>query len=172
LSLFRERHPEHQGTVADSRIIVDGILNWCTDPEALVDLFECVCIIFLKYRVSFRLKKCEFFFARFEYVGHDITSYGNIPAQSKYDTIQDWSLPKSGKSMLSFFSLCSFYQRYVPWFEVGIKELRSMFHRYSRKAIPFIEWMETRAALFDSMKEALTSSPVLARFDSSKPVFS
>jgi hypothetical protein len=42
---------------------------------------------------------------------------------------------------------------------------------YSRMAIPSIECMETRVALFDSMKEALTSSPVLARFDSSKPVF-
>jgi hypothetical protein len=72
---------------------------------------------------------------------------------------------------MSFVSLCSFYQRYVPWFEVGITELRRMVRRYSRKAIPIVEWTETRIALFDSMKEALTSSPVLAQFDSSKPVF-
>jgi hypothetical protein len=46
-----------------------------------------------------------------------------------------------------------------------------MVHRYSRKAIPSIEWTETHIALFDYMKEVLTSSPVLARFDSSTPVF-
>jgi hypothetical protein len=137
----------------------------------LVDLFECIYIVFLKYRVSFRLDKCEFFVDRFEYVGHDITSDGNSPVQSKYDTIQDWPLPKTAKSLLSFVSLCSFYQRYVTWFEVGTKELRRMVCRYSRKAIPPVEWTETRVALFDSMKEALTSSPVMARFDSSTPVF-
>jgi hypothetical protein len=87
LSLFCERHPEHHVIVADNRIIIDDILNWCTDPEVLVDLFECICIVFLKYRISFRLDKCEFFVDIFEYVGHDITSDGNSPAQSKYDTI-------------------------------------------------------------------------------------
>jgi hypothetical protein len=46
-----------------------------------------------------------------------------------------------------------------------------MVRRYSRTSIPSIEWTETRIALFDSMKEALTSSPVLAWFDSSTPVF-
>jgi hypothetical protein len=83
LTLFRERHPEHQGIVSDSRTIIDDILNLCTDPEVLVDLFECICIVFLKYRVSFRLDKCEFFINIFNYVVHDITSNGNIPAQSK-----------------------------------------------------------------------------------------
>jgi hypothetical protein len=61
LSLFSEMHPEHQSIIADSRTIIGNILNWCTDPEVLVDLFECICIVFLKYRVSFRLYKCEFF---------------------------------------------------------------------------------------------------------------
>jgi hypothetical protein len=172
LSLFRERHPEQQGIVAESRTIIDDILNWCTNPEVLVDLFEYICIVFLKYRVSFRLYKCGFFVNIIEYVGHDITSDGNIPAQSKHDTIQDWLLPKTAKSMLSFVSHCSFYQRYVPWFEVGIKELRRMVRQYSRKAITPVEWTETRVALFDSMKEALTSSHVMARFNSSTPVFS
>jgi hypothetical protein len=171
MSLFLERHPEHAKFVADSRTIIDDILNWSTDPDAFLDLFECICIVFLKYRVSFRLDKCEFFKDRFDYVGHDITSAGNCPAQSKYDLIQDWPRPATAKSLLSFISLCSFYQRYVPWFEVGIKEMRKMLRTYSRRAIPEAEWTEDRTTLFASMKTALTSSPLLARFDSTKPVF-
>jgi hypothetical protein len=61
MSLFLKCHPEHAKFVADSRTIIDDILNWSTDPDALLDLFECICIVFLKYRVSFRLDKCEFF---------------------------------------------------------------------------------------------------------------
>jgi hypothetical protein len=54
---------------------------------------------------------------------------------------------------------------------VGIKELRRMVLRHSCKSIPPTEWIDTCIALFDSMKEALMSSPVLARFELSKPVF-
>jgi hypothetical protein len=163
--------PKHAELTADSRCVIDDILSWCTDPDALVDLFECICIVFLKYRVSFRLDKCEFFKEIFEYVGHDITSEGNCPSQSKYDIIQYWTRPTTAKSLLSFISLCSFYQCYVPWFEVGIKEMRCMVRTYSRRAIPDADWTDDRTDLFASMKLALTSSPLLARFDSSKPVF-
>jgi hypothetical protein len=126
---------------------------------------------FLRYRVSFHLEKCEFFKERFEYVGHDITSEGNCPAQSKYELIQDWPRPATAISLLSFIRLCSFYQYYVPWFEVGIKEMRRMVRTYSRRAIPDADWTDDRTDLFASMKLALTNSPLLARFDSSKPVF-
>jgi hypothetical protein len=46
-----------------------------------------------------------------------------------------------------------------------------MVHTYSRRAIPDSDWTDDRTDLFASMKVALTSSPLLARFDSSKPVF-
>jgi hypothetical protein len=108
IALFKEMHPEYAELTADSRCVIDDILNWCTDPYALVDLFECICIVFLKYSVSFCLDKCEFFKDIFEYVGHDITSEGNCPTQSKYDLIQDWPRPTTAKSLLLFISLCSF----------------------------------------------------------------
>jgi hypothetical protein len=47
IAMFKEMHPEHAELTADSRCVIDDILNWCTDPYALVDLFECICIVFL-----------------------------------------------------------------------------------------------------------------------------
>ena len=58
-ALYRSHYPDdnsHQG----SRIIIDDILLWATILTALLQLFECVCDVFMKYRVTFRLKKCEF----------------------------------------------------------------------------------------------------------------
>ena len=43
----------------------------------------------LKYRASFKLSKCEFFYEIFEYVGHAIMTGGNTIAYSKYDLIND-----------------------------------------------------------------------------------
>jgi hypothetical protein len=44
--------------------------------------------VFLKYRVSLRLDNFSFFMERFEYVVHDITTEGKIPASSKYGLVQ------------------------------------------------------------------------------------
>ena len=67
----------------------------------------------MKYRVTFQLKKCEFFTNRIKYVGHDITPTGNCPAQSKFDLITDWPLLATGQSLGAFIGLVSFYNIYA-----------------------------------------------------------
>ena len=94
-----------------SKTIIDDILLWCSHTDALLLLMECVCKVFRKYRVSFRLKKCDFLKDRVEYVGHDITNEGNCPAQSKFNLINDWQLPSTGQTLLSFIGLINFYHR-------------------------------------------------------------
>jgi hypothetical protein len=53
IALFKELHSNHAELVANNCCIIDDILNGCTDPDALVDFFKFVCIVFLKYCVSF-----------------------------------------------------------------------------------------------------------------------
>ena len=49
---------------------------------------SCVAQVFTKYRFSFKLTKCDFFKPHVEFVGHDLTTDGNFPAESKLDLIQ------------------------------------------------------------------------------------
>ena len=44
-----------------SNSIIDDILCWSTCPQLLLSYFQCICEVFVEYRVSFRLDKCEFF---------------------------------------------------------------------------------------------------------------
>jgi hypothetical protein len=162
IALFPIEFPEHTHLIDDSRTIINAILNLCTDPDALIDLFECICIVFLKYRVSFHLDTCIFFNDWFEYVGHAIISKGNCQAQSKFDMIQDWPRSDTAKNLLYFISLCRFYQCYVNWFTVFIKEMCHMVRTYSCSAMPDEEWTEKLNTMFTSMKTAPTSSPILA----------
>ena len=90
---------------------IDDILIWSDNLEAILIYLECVCRVFNKYRVSFRLDKCRFLMDRVEYVGHDLTPEGNCPARSKFDLIKDWELPTSGTSLHSFIGLLIFYHR-------------------------------------------------------------
>ena len=72
-----------------SKIIIDDILLWCEHTYLLLVYFQCVCAVFKKYRVSFRLDKCDFFKPRVECVGRDTLCNGNSPAQSKFNLIAD-----------------------------------------------------------------------------------
>jgi len=112
-----------------------------------------------------------FFKSRVEFVGHDLTASGNCPAQSKFNLIQDWPLPTHGTVLLSFIGLCSFYSRYSPWFETGIKPLRRLQHLFNHAELPIIAWSPSTISFFIDCKTNIVSSPLLLRYGSSKPVF-
>ena len=103
-----------------SKGIINDILIWSTHPDTILLYFECACKIFTKYRVSFRLNKCEFLKERVEYVGHDLTPLGNCPTASIFDMINNWKLPTNGQSLHSFVGLINFYHNYIPYFEIRI----------------------------------------------------
>ena len=157
--------------VTGSRTIIDDIILWSTARILVLILFECVCRVFLKHRVSFNSKKCEFFSERFEYVGHDILPQGNTTAKSKYKLIDKWKLPTTGDNLHSFVSFCNFYAKFSPLFQLKMIPLRQLYLKYVSREIPQMEWTPVLIHLFQRMKEELTKSPVLARYDSGRPTF-
>ena len=104
-------------------------------------------------------------------MGHDILFKGNCPAQSKFNLINDWHIPASGKSLCSFIGLVNFYHRYDPYLEIRLKPLRKMVKQFYRKLIPSAAWTSELSTLFNDLKVCITRSPVLARFDPSKLTF-
>ena len=154
-----------------SSIIIDDILFWAAVLAALLRLFACVCDVFMKYRVTFQLKKCKFLTNRIEYVGHNITPDGNCPAESKFDLIKDWPLPANGQSLSSFIGLLTFYNVYCPFFEIRVKPLHALERQHHRKPIPSPLWKPPLTHLWEELKLSITSSPCLACYDSSLPCF-
>ena len=101
---------------------------------------ECICIIFRKYRVRFRLDKCDFLKDQTEYVDHDITSDINFPAQSKFDMINNWNQPVTGKFIFSLAGLTHFYHQFAPYLELKLKLLRRLCRTYYRQPITMVAW--------------------------------
>ena len=154
-----------------SRVIIDDIMLRSTSVSLLLLLLECYLRIYLKYRTMLNLKKCNFLKKRFEFVGHDILSMGNTTAQSKYDLINDWILPVTGDGLHSFVSLCNFYTKFLPLFEMKVAPLRQLYTKYLHQKIPQMAWSKDLIYLFEALKKDLTTEPVLARYDSTKPIF-
>jgi hypothetical protein len=168
-ALFDSLYPDaaHKGC----RVIIDDIPLFSSDIPNPLNYLDCVCQVFTKYQVSLKLPKCDFLKSRFEYVGHDITADGNCPAESKFDLVADWTLPSNGQGLRSFVSLCNYYHRFCPWFEVSVKPFRSLISEFHRQPIPPDRWTPDLVSLFEKLKHDIVSSPLLARFDSSKPCF-
>ena len=157
--------------VSGTKTIIDDVILWCGNIECIFIYLECICCVFLKYCFSFSLNKCSFIKPRVEYVGHDITSDGNCPAQSKFNFINDWKLPTSGQSLFSFIGLVNFYHQYAPYFKICLQPLRKLNMKFYRKPIPVEEWTSELRAIFQELKENIVSSPVMARFNPDRLTF-
>ena len=154
-----------------SNVIIDDILLWGSDLDLMFVYLECVFRVSKKYRSNFKLNKCEFFSDRVEFVGHDILSAGNSPASSKFKSISDWELPQTGQMLFSFIGLITHYAKFLPYHEMRIKPLRRLLKQYFRTKIPLMSWTPSLIELFHDIKLSVTSSPLLSRFDASKPTF-
>ena len=75
--------------ICNDRIIIDDILLLSNHIPTLLHYFYCVVQVFTKFRLSFKLSKCDFLKDRVVYVGHDLTTNGNCPAASKFSLLQD-----------------------------------------------------------------------------------
>ena len=142
-----------------SKIIIDDILAFGNMMKYLLKYVHCICNVFKKYRVNFQLKKCDLLKDQVEYVGHDLTSDGNCPTQSKFDLISNWELPMHGPSLHSFIGLVNFYHKYIPFFEITLKPLQTLERKYRRKPILKEEWSDKLIELFNNLKELVTDSP-------------
>jgi hypothetical protein len=105
------------------------------------------------------------------WLGHDWTPNGNVPAESKFDLVRQWAIPKTAQALNSFISFCGFYRNYLPWFEIAVSPLRQLSRQYKHRPIPQEAWTLALRELFDKLKAAITASPCLARADSDKPFF-
>ena len=103
-------------------------------------------------------------------MGRDLRSNGNSPAQSKFDLINDWPLPATSTSLNSFIGLVTFYNVFIPMFELRLNPIWKLCRRHHKQAIPLSSWTPELQALFAEYKLMITSDPVLARCDSSMPI--
>ena len=107
---------EGMKATSGTKPIINDVLVWSNNVEDVLLYFQCVCWVFQKYRVKFRLDKCIFLEQRVEFIDHNLTADGNCPAQSKFDLIRDWcSRLRTEPTFLCqfdhvLFRICAFFR--------------------------------------------------------------
>ncbi|GBO45434.1 Retrovirus-related Pol polyprotein from transposon 297 [Araneus ventricosus] len=101
-------------------------------------------------------KKCRFFRNEVSYLGHIISADGFKTDPEKTKAVVDWPRPETVHDLRSFLGLCTYYRRFVRNFSAIARPLHKLTEARSN-----FNWTEECEKSFNSLKQALTSSPIL-----------
>ena len=101
-------------------------------------------------------KKCFLFKPSTLYLGFQVSGNGVSPDPAKLEAVKQWSRPCTVKGVRSFLGFANYHRKFIP----NYADMSEPLSRLTRKSEPFI-WGETQQHAFDSLKQALTSAPVL-----------
>ena len=109
-------------------------------------------------------QKCHLFVTRVEYLGHLIDGNGIHTDKQKVTTVQNWPQPRHRTNVRAFLGMTGYYHRFILHYAALSKPLVKL----TSKNETFI-WTEDCERAFNTLKEALTKSPVLAYPDFNLP---
>ena len=109
-------------------------------------------------------KKCAFLKKEVVYLGHLVSREGISTDPSKIDKVANWSEPTSTKEVQQFLGFANYYRRFIQNFSQIAKPL----HRLTERNCPF-KWTPECQQSFDNLRVKLTTAPVLAYPDYSRP---
>ena len=108
--------------------------------------------------------KCQFLQQKVTFLGHIISQNGIYPDPDKTLKVTQWPTLRSAKEFQQFLGLANYYRKFVKDFAAVAKPL----HKLTEKGVPFLRTDQCQGC-FNSLKSLLTSAPILALPDWSRP---
>ena len=127
----------------------------------LEKIFKCL----LNAGLTLKPQKCFFFQPKILYLGHIISANGQELDPEKVRAVQNFPTPTNVRAVRSFVALCSYYRKFIQ----GFAQIAQPLTKLTKKDEPFI-WDEAQINAFETLKEKLSSNPVLTHFDPSLEV--
>ena len=103
-----------------------------------------------------KFSKCEFWLSRVGFLGHVVSADGIYVDPQKVEAAASWEQPTTVTEVRSFLGLAGYYRRFIE----GFSKIAGPLHCLTRKGVNF-EWTDRCEESFQTLKEKLTSAPVL-----------
>jgi hypothetical protein len=111
-----------------------------------------------------KLSKCEFWISEVLFLGHIINWEGLVVVPKKVTTILDWKALKDVRGIKSFIGMADYYQCFIEGFSKIVRPMTALL----AKKVEF-KWTPACQKSFETLKEKLTTTPVLILPDVHKP---
>ena len=109
-----------------------------------------------QYQLYAKFSKCEFWLSRVGFLGHVVSANGIYVDPQKVEAVANWEQPTMVIEVRSFLGLAGYYHRFIE----GFSKIAGPLHCLTRKGVK-IEWTDRCEGSFQTLKEKLTSAPVL-----------
>jgi hypothetical protein len=143
---------------------IDDILVYSKSTEDHEEHLWVVLQQLRDYQLYAKFSKCEFWINEVPFLGHMISSEGIVVNPSKVCDVLDWEPPKFVHQVWSFLGLTGYYRRFILIFSKISKPITKLL----KKGTKYV-WSKECDEVIQTLKKLLTTSPMLAQPDITKP---
>jgi hypothetical protein len=144
-------------------VLIDDILIYYKNEEEHAKHLHIVLQHLRGHKLYGKYTKCEFWLDSIKFLGHTISSEGIAVDPSKVQEVMDWKPPTSVHQIRSFLRLAGYYHHFIPDFSRIAKPMTELL----KKGVKFV-WDEKCEKGFHTLREQLTTTPVLAQPENTK----
>jgi hypothetical protein len=138
-------------------VFIDDISIYSKDKEEHAKHLRIALQILREHQLYAKFSKCELWLDQVEFLEHVISKEGIAVNPSKVASVLEWEAPKNVKQIRGFLEMVGYYRRFIE----GLSKIAGPMTKLLRKNTPFV-WSEECEASFQTLKEKLTTAPVLA----------
>ncbi|WVZ84285.1 hypothetical protein U9M48_031335 [Paspalum notatum var. saurae] len=145
-------------------VFIDNILVYSKNEEEHEEHLRTVLTRLREHQLYAKFSKCAFWLREVSFLGHILSEKGVAVDPSKVEDVLNWKQPETVTEIRSFFGLVGYYRRFIKDFSKTAKPMTSL----TKKNAKYL-WDPKCEEAFTSLKKSLTSAPVLAQPDVTKP---
>ena len=109
--------------------------------------------------------KCHFALKEVRYLGHVVSRAGIRPDDDKVKVVSEYPVPRNNKELKQFLGLTNYYRRFIK----DYAHIAEPLHKVQQKSKQSLQWDASCQRAFDTLKQKLTTPPILAYPDFSSP---
>ena len=117
-----------------------------------------------KHGLSLKLEKCKFEKTSIKYLGVVFSNDSVKMDPAKVAGVSEWPTPSNKKEVQSFLGFTNFYRRFIEGFSHIAQPLFDL-----TKGDSVFKWLSKEKLAFDTLKDKITSAPILTLPDNSRP---
>jgi hypothetical protein len=144
-------------------VFIDDILVYSKNEAEHTKHLHTVLQRLRDHQLYAKLSKCDFWLREINFLGHTISQDGISVDPEKVQEVLNWKPPTNVRQIRSFLGLAGYYRRFIPGFSRIAKPMTELL----KKGVKY-EWSQKCEDAFHTLRQHLTTAPVLAQPDNTK----